>query len=219
MSKDIFSSTDSRPCQEKIQGPLHEDGQTRHILHSPANKNNEVTICCRVICQEADAVYSPLLRILLTENGNFYEQNWHGAEGLFEVVSPRDSSNNMFVCNPANNIAEYEFQVTVQSPLANRSIAICGLFYQSVSETLFSEYCYTDRVAWITYDDNNTDGATTTSNVPPTISTSEEHCACTSTLQPSVTEPRDGGGKVSLAVTVIIAVISFATGVLLIRVQ
>lgn len=156
------------------------------------------------------------------ENGNFYEQNWHTAKGLFEVVSPRDSSNNTFICNPTINIAaEYEFQVTVQSPLANRSIAICGLLYQSVSETTFTQHCYTDRVAWITY--KRQDNVTSTSDVPFIMSTIIGDKQCTSTLQPTTAKPTVGGsihipGEASLAVIVIAAVISFVAGVLIVLV-
>ena len=94
---------------------------------------------------------------MTTEDGRIYESRWEEHTALFEVVTPHSDR-----CDPANNATNYEFRVTLNSPKANRSIAMCGLFYQSVSES-FTEHCYTERVAWITIPDE----ASATS-LPPT---------------------------------------------------
>lgn len=185
--------TDSRQCQEKIQGPFQDEhyNKTRIVLPLPTNENNSVTIRCHVVCQEANAFYTPQLRIVTTEEGQFYENNWRKAVELFEVISPH--SGNRFACDPANNATNYEFQVTLNSPKANRSIAICGLFYQSVSEN-FTEHCYTDRVAWIMIHDE------ASATPPPPTADAINTSATSSSFETTKTEESNNSFSAEISV-------------------
>ena len=94
---------DNRPCREKLQGPFMDEqfNFTRHVLQLRTNENNSVTVRCRIVCQEANAFYTPQLRIVTTEDGKLYEKNWGKAADLFEVN--RTFSDNRFACDPARN--------------------------------------------------------------------------------------------------------------------
>ena len=134
---------DSRPCNEKILGPLRIDNSTPPFHFSTADENNIVILCCRVICEEHNAWYTPHVRIITTKDGEVYHR---GSTKLFEVeYSPSD-----ITCNSASPTRDYEFRITALNNTLNESIAMCGLFYQSNSERSFTQYCHTSTVAWIT---------------------------------------------------------------------
>ena len=108
-----------------------------------ADKNNVLTLHCRVTCQEHDAWYTPHLRIITTKDGEVYH---HGNANLFEIeYSPSD-----ITCNSASPTRDYEFRITVLNDTLNESIAMCGLLYHSRSERNFTEFCHTSSVAWVT---------------------------------------------------------------------
>ena len=169
----VSGSIDNRRCTEKLDGPLNEFDTTSHVLHLEASATNyfTVTVSCRIVCQENGATYTPHLRIVATEDGQFYESNWHEASHLFHIDVPR--SENLFACDATDNVTIYDYHVTVIDPVkVNRSIAMCGLFYVSSNDSDYSEFCYTDRVAWITVPEMPTDSTPTPSrSATPSIST------------------------------------------------
>ena len=105
------------------------------------DENNTLTLRCRVICQEDSASYNPHLRIISTKDGKRYR---HGSPNLYEVEESLSDN----ICNTASPIRDYEYRITVLNDTFNESIAMCGLFYQSSSES-FTEYCYIPILVWI----------------------------------------------------------------------
>ena len=150
---------DSRPCDEKILGPVHNDNSTPTFHFHVADENNIVVLRCRVICQEHGAWYTPHVRIITTKDGQIYHRR---SANLFEVeYSPSDVT-----CDSASPTQDYEFRITALNNTFNESIATCGLFYQSNAERSFSQYCHTSSVAWITLH-NQPPPVSPTTPIPP----------------------------------------------------
>ena len=140
----INLNLDSRPCREKIQGPLYYDSNVTQAFHSRvADENNTLTLRCRVICQEDGAYYTPHIRIITTKDGVVYDRrkkNFFSTDQSPSLIDP---------CDTANRIQDYEFRITAHNTSLNESIATCVLFYRSVAESSFTEYCYTPSLVWI----------------------------------------------------------------------
>ena len=69
MNNYAYFNLDSRPCYEKIHGPLRDDNSTPPFQFCVADENNTVILHCRVICQEHGAYYTPHIRIITTKDG------------------------------------------------------------------------------------------------------------------------------------------------------
>jgi hypothetical protein len=103
------------------------------------DENNMLTLRCRVICQENGAAYIPHLRIISTKDGEISHP------GLYYEIeeSPLDNT-----CNSERPTRDYEYRITALSDTFNESIAMCGLFYRSESESV-TELCHVPSIVWI----------------------------------------------------------------------
>ena len=139
-------STDDRPCNEKLEGPLDEDNLTPEIVHLTADENNSVIVRCRVTCQDPNGEYNPFVKIVNAENGRHFEFNdTNDSNDLYELT-PLTSTR----CNFEENVTQFEYmyQITAKNESVNRSIVMCGLHY--VPGGCFNEeVCYSSNVAWI----------------------------------------------------------------------
>ena len=153
---------DNRSCSEMIQGPLYHDSNFAQVFHSRmVDENNTMTLRCRVICQEHGAYYTPHIRIITTKDGVVHDRR---NESLFSTdKSPSDNT-----CDQANPTRDYKFHITARSDILNESIATCVLFYRSLTESDFTNFCYTSSLVWIILPNRPTIPPPTTTVSPTT---------------------------------------------------
>lgn len=97
---------DSRPCYDKIQGPLQDGMPASPFQFGKVDQNNMLTLRCHVECQEHGATYNPHLRITSTKDGETYR---NGGANLYEVEESRLNN----TCNSASRTRDYEYRITV----------------------------------------------------------------------------------------------------------
>lgn len=162
-----------------IQGPLYHDSNFTQVFHSRmADENNTLILHCRVICQEHGAYYTPHIRIITTKDGVVHDRR---SDSLFSTdKSPSDNT-----CDQANPTQDYEFRITAHSDILNESIATCVLFYQSLAESNFTDFCYTPSLVWIILPNQSTTVPPPTTTVPPTTPIKSTMQETTSPVEPA----------------------------------
>ena len=131
--------------------------ETRNVLHVVADEDGLVTFQCRMTCTDPDGWYTPLLKVVTTEDGkshqsteeagDMYKFNFTRNDILFEGCTPNTQP---VVANNVTDDYVFTISIIITSPSVNRSIAMCGVQYRPADITQSGDLCFSSGLVWIT---------------------------------------------------------------------